>query len=141
MMEESHIVVLTLAIRQNMYAMSELAQELIKNRAHAHGWSIETYPGKVKLPSDIFKPLPNVEAAKTVSAELCSFLVLRLHRLTIGGVDCEARIFTGERHDLVGRDGQDEGNCASKGSYLVPSFVTIDALNPMSRRGERQNAS
>ena len=73
MVEESHVMVLTLAIHQNMYAMSELAQELIKNRAHAHGWSIETYPGKVKLPSDIFKPLQNVERAKTVSAETRSF--------------------------------------------------------------------
>jgi hypothetical protein len=46
--------------------MSELAQELIKARAHAQGWSIQSYPGKVKLPADILKPLPSAEEANKV---------------------------------------------------------------------------
>lgn len=46
--------------------MSELAQELIKARAHARSWALQSYPGKVKLPSDIFRSLPNAEAATKV---------------------------------------------------------------------------
>ncbi|KDQ22406.1 hypothetical protein PLEOSDRAFT_171792 [Pleurotus ostreatus PC15] len=51
---------------ENLYVMSELAQELIKIHAHNHSWSISSYPGKVKLPPDILKPLPSVEAANKV---------------------------------------------------------------------------
>ncbi|KAI0790526.1 armadillo-type protein [Abortiporus biennis] len=54
------------AYSENLYAASELAQHLIRTRAKAHGWSIESYPGKVKLPGDILRPLPNAEAANEV---------------------------------------------------------------------------
>ena len=46
--------------------MSELAQELIKIRAQTRSWSLQSYPGKVKLPSDILRALPNAEAATKV---------------------------------------------------------------------------
>jgi sister-chromatid-cohesion protein PDS5 len=48
--------------------MSELTQELIKARAQARSWSLQSYPGKVKLPSDILRALPNPEAATKVMA-------------------------------------------------------------------------
>ena len=38
--------------------MCEMAQILIKGRAQAHSWLLSTYPGKVRLPSDILRPLP-----------------------------------------------------------------------------------
>ncbi|GBE89081.1 armadillo-type protein [Sparassis latifolia] len=51
---------------ENLYAASELAQHLIKARAKLHSWSLESYPGKVRLPGDILRPLPNPEAAKEI---------------------------------------------------------------------------
>ncbi|KAG1732950.1 armadillo-type protein [Suillus lakei] len=51
---------------ENLYAMSELAQELIKARAQARSWSLQSYPGKVKLPSDILRALPNPESATKI---------------------------------------------------------------------------
>ncbi|OCH91293.1 hypothetical protein OBBRIDRAFT_792457 [Obba rivulosa] len=51
---------------ENLYAVSELAQHLIKVRAKAHSWSLESYPGKVRLPPDILRPLPNAEAANQI---------------------------------------------------------------------------
>lgn len=58
---------------QNLYAVGELAQHLIKARAKAHSWPLESYPGKVRIPGDIFRPLPSVEAANEVcnSCEVC----------------------------------------------------------------------
>jgi sister-chromatid-cohesion protein PDS5 len=53
---------------ENLYAVSELTQELIKARAQARSWSLQSYPGKVKLPSDILRSLPNPEAATKVLA-------------------------------------------------------------------------
>ena len=46
--------------------MSELAQELIKIRTQLHSWDLQSYPGKVKLPSDILRALPNSETANRV---------------------------------------------------------------------------
>ncbi|KAF9457542.1 armadillo-type protein [Collybia nuda] len=51
---------------QNLYVISELAQELIKTRAGLHSWSIQSYPGKVRLPPDILRPLPNADAANKI---------------------------------------------------------------------------
>jgi len=51
---------------ENLYAASELAQHLIKNCAKLHSWSLESYPGKVRLPGDILRPLPNAEAANEI---------------------------------------------------------------------------
>lgn len=52
---------------QNFYAISDLAQYLIKSFAGKHSWTVESYPGKVKLPGDIVRPLPNAEAVNEVS--------------------------------------------------------------------------
>ncbi|KAE9387817.1 cohesin-associated protein Pds5 [Gymnopus androsaceus JB14] len=54
---------------ENLYAMCEMAQELIKLRAQNNSWSIPTYPGKVKLPSDILRPQPNAEIANKIAKQ------------------------------------------------------------------------
>ncbi|KAH7882429.1 armadillo-type protein [Phlebopus sp. FC_14] len=51
---------------EHLYTISELAQELIKSRAQARSWALQSYPGKVKLPSDILRSLPNPEAAAKI---------------------------------------------------------------------------
>ncbi|KAH9932198.1 armadillo-type protein [Fomitopsis serialis] len=51
---------------ENLYAASEMAQHLIKARAKQHSWSLESYPGKVRLPGDILRPLPSAEAASQI---------------------------------------------------------------------------
>lgn len=56
-------------ISKNLYATSELAQHLIKAWAKSHNWTVESYPGKVKLPGDILRPLANAETAN----EVCTF--------------------------------------------------------------------
>src|SRR5271154_7046206 len=73
--QQFSLPVLIFPIFKNLYAMSELAQELIKSRAHAHSWSIQSYPGKIKLPSDILKPFPNAEAANKVMVAVYGLLM------------------------------------------------------------------
>ncbi|GMK53875.1 hypothetical protein CspeluHIS016_0104610 [Cutaneotrichosporon spelunceum] len=45
----------------HLYMLSELAQMIIRNRAHAAQWNLTMYPGKVRLPNDIFANLPSVD--------------------------------------------------------------------------------
>ncbi|KAG6836734.1 hypothetical protein H0H93_004140 [Arthromyces matolae] len=52
---------------ENLYVIAELAQELIKIHANRRSWTIPSYPGKVRLPGDILRPLPNPEAAKEIA--------------------------------------------------------------------------
>ena len=47
--------------------MADLAQELIKALAQARSWTLQSYPGKVKLPSDILRALPGPGAVAKVS--------------------------------------------------------------------------
>ncbi|KAA1473006.1 cohesin-associated protein Pds5 [Dentipellis sp. KUC8613] len=51
---------------EHLYALSELAQYVIKARAQTHNWSLQSYPGKIKLFSDILKPLPNAQTANEI---------------------------------------------------------------------------
>lgn len=53
--------------RQNLYYLSEIAQEILKGRAKHHGWVLDNFPGKVKLPVDMFKPLPSADVAKEIA--------------------------------------------------------------------------
>ena len=39
---------------ENLYTLSDLAQVTIRKLEDAHGWSIQTLPGKVRLPNTIF---------------------------------------------------------------------------------------
>jgi len=51
---------------ENLYALSELAQHIIKDLARRHSWTLQSIPVKVKLPTGILRPLPNAEAANKV---------------------------------------------------------------------------
>lgn len=56
---------------ENLYMLSELAQLVIKRRAAQQSWTIESYPGKITLPGDIFKPLPTREVQREASTVPC----------------------------------------------------------------------
>jgi sister-chromatid-cohesion protein PDS5 len=50
-----------------LYKLAELTQIAIKKRAEQHHWSLTTYPGKIKLPKDIFHNLENNQAVLEAS--------------------------------------------------------------------------
>ncbi|TXT14456.1 uncharacterized protein COLE_00649 [Cutaneotrichosporon oleaginosum] len=52
---------LPVADLQHLYMLSELSQIIIRNRAHQAQWNLTMYPGKVRLPNDIFANLPSVD--------------------------------------------------------------------------------
>jgi len=52
---------------ENLYHLSEMAQRIIQIRAKSRGWTLVSLPGgKIKLPSDILRPLPNAETASKI---------------------------------------------------------------------------
>ena len=59
-------ILLTLVVYQNFYIMCEIAQILIKAHAQANSWLLSSYPGKVRLPSDILRSMPSIEATNQV---------------------------------------------------------------------------
>jgi len=42
------------SLDENLYTLSDLAQLTLRKWEEAHGWSIQTLPGKVRLPTSIF---------------------------------------------------------------------------------------
>ncbi|BEI99615.1 hypothetical protein CcaverHIS631_0406580 [Cutaneotrichosporon cavernicola] len=51
----------------HLYMLSELAQMIIRNRAHAGQWNLTMYPGKVRMPNDIFANLPSVDVQQKMA--------------------------------------------------------------------------
>ncbi|KAG9013484.1 hypothetical protein FRB94_002559 [Tulasnella sp. JGI-2019a] len=51
---------------ENLYVMSELAQHIVKTRAQSQAWPLPSFPGKTKLPDDIFKAHASPEELKKV---------------------------------------------------------------------------
>ena len=52
---------------ENLYHLSDLAQLTIRKYEEISGWSVETLPTKIKLPSSIFTALKNHESALEIA--------------------------------------------------------------------------
>lgn len=51
---------------ENIYLLSDLAQYLIHDKCHRNGWSLPTYPGKLSLPSAMFKPIRDQSEVRSI---------------------------------------------------------------------------
>jgi len=54
-------------VSENLYHLSDLAQALIRRYEHAHGWTLETFPHNLRLPSELFASIPNEELAQEIA--------------------------------------------------------------------------
>lgn len=54
----------------NLYILSELGQHLTSTLANQRKWTLAAYEGKVKLATDIFKPLPSSEVQREISQKV-----------------------------------------------------------------------
>jgi sister-chromatid-cohesion protein PDS5 len=52
---------------ENLYILSDLSQALIRIWEEQNGWSMQSWPGKLKLPAGIFKPLESHERAQEIA--------------------------------------------------------------------------
>ncbi|KAH4180122.1 hypothetical protein HBI81_180510 [Parastagonospora nodorum] len=52
---------------ENLYILSDLAQALIRAWEEQNGWTMQSWPGKMKLPSGIFRPLESHERAQEIA--------------------------------------------------------------------------
>lgn len=55
------------AYSKNLYTVSELAQHIIQARTRQHSWTIESYPGKISMPRDLFQSMKTPEDVQKVS--------------------------------------------------------------------------
>lgn len=55
---------------ERLYVLSDLSQALIRIWEDVHGWSMQSWPGKTKLPAGIFKPLENHERAQEIADKI-----------------------------------------------------------------------
>lgn len=51
----------------NLYVLSDLAQAVIRKYEELKGWQLQAWPGKVGMPSGIFKAMPDHERAQEVA--------------------------------------------------------------------------
>lgn len=54
----------------NLYRVTELCQLMIKELADFRGWILQTWPGKIKLPSDLFSPMDDYQEAQKVISRI-----------------------------------------------------------------------
>jgi len=52
---------------ENLYHLSDLAQAIIRRYEEAHGWSLQTFPQNLRLPSELFASIPNDELAQEIA--------------------------------------------------------------------------
>ncbi|KAI9886497.1 MAG: Curved DNA-binding protein (42 kDa protein) [Watsoniomyces obsoletus] len=57
---------------ENLYVLSDLAQAVIRRYEDVQGWSMQAWPGKMGLPGNLFKALPDHEVAQEIATK--SFL-------------------------------------------------------------------
>lgn len=54
----------------NLYRVAELFQLMIKEYSDVKGWSLQTWPGKLNLPSDLYTPIDDFEEALKVISKI-----------------------------------------------------------------------
>jgi sister-chromatid-cohesion protein PDS5 len=54
---------------ENLYILSDLAQALIRAWEEQNNWTMQSWPGKMKLPSGIFRPLESHERAQEIAVK------------------------------------------------------------------------
>ncbi len=57
-------------LSENLYYLSDLAQAVIRRYEEVHGWSMQTWPGKMSLPSALFAKLPSHEVAQEIADKM-----------------------------------------------------------------------
>lgn len=54
-------------LSDRLYLVSDLAQFIIIKYQEFRGWNVDTWPGRLQLSADIFKPMPSVQVAQKVA--------------------------------------------------------------------------
>lgn len=57
------------AASENLYCLSDLAQEIIRRYEDVQGWSLQVWPGKLGLPSSLFGPIGNHDRAQEIATK------------------------------------------------------------------------
>ncbi|KAI9871774.1 MAG: hypothetical protein M1830_002474, partial [Pleopsidium flavum] len=52
---------------ENLYHLSDLAQAIIRRYEEVHGWSLQTFPQNLRLPSELFATISNDELAQEIA--------------------------------------------------------------------------
>ena len=52
---------------EGLYVLSDLAQTVIRRYEEQHGWNLQSYPAKLKLPAGLFASLPSHEIAQKIA--------------------------------------------------------------------------
>jgi sister-chromatid-cohesion protein PDS5 len=55
---------------ENLYVLSDLAQALIRSWEEQNNWTMQSWPGKMKLPSGIFRPLESHDRAQEIAKKI-----------------------------------------------------------------------
>ncbi|KAH9866567.1 hypothetical protein J1614_008257 [Plenodomus biglobosus] len=55
---------------ERLYILSDLAQALIRSWEEQNGWTMQSWPGKMKLPSGIFRALESHERAQSIAKKV-----------------------------------------------------------------------
>ncbi|CAE7187718.1 hypothetical protein PTNB73_06752 [Pyrenophora teres f. teres] len=55
---------------ENLYILSDLAQALIRSWEEQNNWTMQSWPGKMKLPSGIFRPLESHDRAQEIAKKI-----------------------------------------------------------------------
>lgn len=55
------------ALSDRLYLVSDIAQFIIIKYQEFKGWSVDTWPGRLQLSADVFKPMPSVQVAQNVA--------------------------------------------------------------------------
>lgn len=52
---------------ENLYVLSDLAQAVVQRFQTLHGWSMQAFPKKARMPADVFANLPNHDVAQEIA--------------------------------------------------------------------------
>ncbi|KAH7408517.1 armadillo-type protein [Phaeosphaeria sp. MPI-PUGE-AT-0046c] len=121
----------------NLYVLSDLAQALIRAWEEHNSWTMQSWPGKMKLPSGIFKPLESHDRAQEIAkkAWIGDELIDELDPLVRKAIRSKKR---------KGTEGVDKPRKKAKGDRLIKekkAKVDRPAKHPKRKRSDGDDAN
>ena len=113
------------SLDENLYTLSDLAQLTIRKWEDAHGWSIQTLPGKVRLPTSIYAEIKSHAEAVDIAER--NFLPAGVEE----GVDAMIRQ-TMRKERAGGKKRKSEGDAVGEGERKRMKIPIRKAAAPSS---------
>jgi sister-chromatid-cohesion protein PDS5 len=120
---------------EGLYHLSELAQEVVRRWASHHGWALEVWPGKVRLPVGLFAAVGGHEEAQSLATR--EYVTAEVREKLDALVRTTLRGRTGGKKRRAGEEAAGDGAAGASKRKKSASSATLPIRKQSAKSGKK----